>query len=443
MLLNNLLLKIVEKVKGDKTGVYLKMLMKNENISIHDVNKLQLTLFNILFQRIIQNSHPYYSQFKVNFQNSNSLFETLQTLPIIDKSVIRNAGKSWITQKESLTICLSTSGSSGIPFEIHHSKESYEIKGAGKERALARFGIGRNEFQMSFGCGYTSSSSTLISKIKLYIHNRIIMNKLFTDITRINKKSLQKNIEDIILKKPTTIWGYPSFIKELACYGIDNNIKFNNPNLKAVVISGETCNDKMREDIIQFFKVPIIDEYNSNEGFLASSCREGNLHISEDTVFMMVRKENGELSLTGRGELILTQLYSSAFPLINYTQGDIIEIVDNHCSCGSNFRIIKEVVGRSGATPIHNGDEIIGIPVFNHVITKSIYREKIAQYQLVQNKINIIEIFIVLRNENQSLDGFKNFMQEIFYNCEVKIHLVSNISREKSGKFKDVIVNIQ
>jgi hypothetical protein len=96
---------------------------------------LQITLFINLLTHIKRNSlHFYYQNIlsSFNLYEINDLGNLIQKFPVIVKTVIRLNKNQWIY--ESLAHAkLFISGSSGHPFEIYHSKLSYETKAASKE----------------------------------------------------------------------------------------------------------------------------------------------------------------------------------------------------------------------------------------------------------------------------------------------------------------------
>lgn len=438
-----MLLQIRELFKKENTGKYLKELLKNENISSLELEILQKRKLSHLFKSITKNRffekyiHDIFLDDKLH---EKSIEEILRLLPIINKATIREQIDQWV-DKDKAFVKLTTSGSTGSPFEIYHSKESYEIKAASKDRALARFNIDRNELQIAFGCGY-GADLNLINKLKVKIHNKYILKKRFFDITQIKREEFNNYLSNIEKINPVSIWSYPSFLNELVCYANENNIKLNLTRLKAVILSGESSSVIMYNNIRNFFEKPIIDEYNSNEGFLASTCRMGKLHINEDTVYMLIKDSNNFLKKYGYGELVLTQFYSDAYPLINYLQGDYINISEEKCDCGSSFRVIKEVIGRSGSVVIYNGDEKVSTTTFGHYIAKSPYIKNIVKFQLIQNDVSHIEIKFVLNEFNFNKLAFESLIKGVFNKCTVDFIYVDDIPRTSSGKFNDFIINI-
>ncbi|HEX7831027.1 MAG TPA: F390 synthetase-related protein [Thermoanaerobaculia bacterium] len=89
------------------------------------------------------------------------------------------------------------------------------------------------------------------------------------------------------------------------------------------------------------FNVDVHQVYQCTEGLLAVSCAHGSLHIQEDLVAVQCEPA-GE----GRVIPIVTDLGRTTQPIIRYRLNDLLTLGDP-CSCGSAFRVINTIEGRS------------------------------------------------------------------------------------------------
>jgi putative adenylate-forming enzyme len=90
------------------------------------------------------------------------------------------------------------------------------------------------------------------------------------------------------------------------------------------------------------FGVDVHQVYQCTEGLLAVSCAHGSLHIQEDLVAVQCEPA-GE----GRVIPIVTDLGRTTQPIIRYRLNDLLTLGTDPCSCGSAFRVIKTIEGRS------------------------------------------------------------------------------------------------
>jgi phenylacetate-CoA ligase len=292
-----------------------------------------------------------------------------------------------------------------------------------------------------FGCNY-SPPKKLINKIKIYLNDKFVLNKHSVDFTTITDEKIRLAIDKINKDKPSSLWGYPSIMYEIAQYIIKNNIEVDSKNLKMIVISGESHTDHLKAIIQKAFNICPIDEYNSNEGFIAGSCKFGSLHLMEDTLIAEVKKADGTIAEYGYGELLVTYLYSYDFPLIRYKIGDIVNITETKCKCGRPFKVIDKVDGRKGSV-IFNGDDKISNATCNHYVTKSSFMNSIFKYQISQNEVSSVVVKIIVSDSSRDFSEFEQIMNGLFDKIDVEFKYVDNIPRQKSGKHLDVINNIK
>ena len=156
------------------------------------------------------------------------------------------------------------------------------------------------------------------------------------------------------------------------------------------------------------FGCPVIEIYQASEGQMASTCHHGNLHINEDLVYIELCDEQGrEVSDTSTipSKMIVTNLVNRAQPLIRYEMNDLVRLGEK-CPCGSNFRVIRQIIGRSDDILYFTSDgegegegEIIH--VFPDLFARWVITQNpnIREFRVVNNKINQVTVTIDLFRE--------------------------------------------
>lgn len=156
------------------------------------------------------------------------------------------------------------------------------------------------------------------------------------------------------------------------------------------------------------FGCPVIEIYQASEGQMASTCHCGNLHINEDLVYIELYDEQGrEVSDTTTipSKMIVTNLVNRAQPLIRYEMNDLVRLGEK-CPCGSNFRVIRQIIGRSDDILYFTSDgegegegEIIH--VFPDLFARWVITQNpnIREFRVVNNKINQVTVTIDLFRE--------------------------------------------
>jgi phenylacetate-coenzyme A ligase PaaK-like adenylate-forming protein len=107
----------------------------------------------------------------------------------------------------------------------------------------------------------------------------------------------------------------------------------------------------VRERLSKAFGAKVHDIYAMQElGVLATECSAGRgLHGFEDQfVYEVVDPSTGEPLDDGKvGELVVTDLHRSAFPLIRYRTGDMTSIERGTCRCGRTALRLTGIKGRA------------------------------------------------------------------------------------------------
>lgn len=205
-------------------------------------------------------------------------------------------------------------------------------------------------------------------------------------------------IEKIVLlvneKRLNVLAGPPSLLRMVArhCRDIDHPIE-------ALISYAEVLDDKSREQLQKDFNAPLAQIYQGAEGFIASTCRAGNLHLNEDVVYIEAIDTGDTLSNAKR--LIVTDLYRKTLPFLRYQLNDIIEIGADHCSCGSSFRIIQRIHGRADDIFYLRGENGEMRFLFPDYVTRSINQasESIVEFQAIQHNPDQIEIRLQLTQD--------------------------------------------
>jgi len=112
-------------------------------------------------------------------------------------------------------------------------------------------------------------------------------------------------------------------------------------------------------------------------------------------------------------KLVITDLHKRAQPIIRYELNDIITISPNKCSCGSNFRVIEKIQGRSDDIFYVKNEKtnrwqfIIPDYISRAIISSS---EIIDEYQVIQKSPEEILIRIQLKKDKSESDFEKDVL---------------------------------
>lgn len=241
---------------------------------------------------------------------------------------------------------------------------------------------------------------------------------------RISYVSPLNSIDNIVSQlnqlHPNLLSGPPSILQILAKARVENKLLVN----PLIVISyGEVLSPEVKDILSRDFECPIMEVYKSSESLMAISCKHGKLHINEDTTFIEVLDQNMKPVLPGNpGFVVVSDFIKHGTPIIRYQLNDLITVDQEKCSCGSNFRVIKQVHGRAD-------DVIIGQVIDKEeyqlilpdYIRRSIVRSSnlIEEYNTIQNSPTELSIMLQLRSSIPKLTEIKE---------EIEKSITSNIN---------------
>jgi phenylacetate-CoA ligase len=123
--------------------------------------------------------------------------------------------------------------------------------------------------------------------------------------------------------------------------------------LRAGFFGAEPWSDGMRREIERGLGLEAFDIYGLTElggpGVAVECHRHEGLHVFEDHFYAeTVDPETGEpVGPGGEGELVLTSLTREASPVLRYRTRDRTVLLDEPCACGSPFRRILKLRGRT------------------------------------------------------------------------------------------------
>ena len=134
--------------------------------------------------------------------------------------------------------------------------------------------------------------------------------------------------------------------------------------LRAGFFGAEPWTDGMRREIERGLGLEAFDIYGLTElggpGISVECHRHDGLHVFEDHYYAeVVDPATGVALPLGRpGELVLTSLRREASPVIRYRTRDRTVLVDEPCPCGSPFRRMRKIHGRTDDMLVVRGENV-------------------------------------------------------------------------------------
>ena len=370
---------------------------------------------------------PYYKELfkKINFDPKLDFLklEDIEKIPILTKfEAKKNKHKLFNPKFAKSSFPMRTSGSTGEPFEVAVYTKAWEVEQSVIWRHWKWGGYNFRD-EMAIIRSYSPKKGEPLIK------SDSIRKFTYYSPFHLNEENLESYITTIIKRKTKIIRGYPSSILTLAQYVKKNGI--NIPTLKLVLTASEALNDVDREFIESSLKTKISNHYGLAEVcVMMGDCEKHELmHNYDEYGYLELLKTDNEKFK----KIIGTNLHNKAMPLIRYETGDLAEITNSHCSCGRNLIGIKNIIGRSDSNILT--PEGFKIPTVNFYTLFESY-QKINRWQIIQHKINLIEVIISTEDLTQKeMDNIKNDLgQRIPESVEVLLSFNKPFLKINEGK---------
>jgi phenylacetate-CoA ligase len=181
--------------------------------------------------------------------------------------------------------------------------------------------------------------------------------------------------------QPAILRGYPTALCVLAAEARAGRLRI---APRAVRAHSEPLLPEVRRTIEETWGRPVGNGYGTTEGAAATSCGEGRgMHLNEDLCIFELVDEVGKPVPPGErcAKLYVTNLSNLAQPLIRYELTDELRILDEPCPCGTAFRRVDDIEGRSDDLFTYPG----GVVVHPLVFRSPLGRERhVVEYQVHQ-----------------------------------------------------------
>lgn len=382
---------------------------------------------------------PFYRQrFKkwgVSPEDIRSL-EDLKLLPILTKEEVKSNYPQFISETIPVRkhIMAHTSGTTGGGLRFATTLIAIQKQRAIWWRYRRWHGLDRGTW-----CGYFGGRSVVPiwqTSPPFWRYNFPGKQILFSGY-HMSPNNLSAYVEELRLRRPPWLHGYPSLLALLASYILEKGVDLGY-EIRWITIGAENLLPQQAELIERAFGVRPRQHYGMEEAVANfSECIYGALHVDEDfSAVEFVPNPEGE-----GYKVIGTNFSNPATPLIRYDVGDVVELGSGSCPCGLPGRIVKRVDGRQEDYVIlKNGARLGRMDLF--------FKDMVAirEAQIYQNKPGLI-IVRVVRSSSYNEDDEKRLLYEFYKRIgnqgEVKIEYVNRIERTKAGKLRFVISDLE
>jgi phenylacetate-CoA ligase len=433
-----------EVLKGRKTFKYLNEIDKTQWMSQEEIEGLQFEKL----KRFIEHAYrtvPYYrlkmDEYGIKPESIQD-FNDYKKMPYLSKDDIRRHMDYLVSStvdKEKL-IKFSTGGSTGEPLLFYMDSDRGAHVYAFVFRNRKWWGVGQHEKEVIFwGSPIELNTQGVIKNIRDIMINSKLLS--FFDAT---EENLFKYLKFIRSYRPRFMYGYASAFYLFSLFLKKQKIDVKSLGVKVIFTTAEKLYDYQREVIEETFNCPVAVEYGSRDGgFIAQECPEGNLHVNAEGIYLEIdSRSNFDGPEGNKGEIVITNLNTQAFPFIRYRTGDVGELADSQCPCGRGLPVLKSVDGRKTDFLVNRDGRIIHALGAIYIIREL---EGVKKFRIHQKSAENLKIEMVVNdmfdNENSGL--IRSEIEKLFgHELSIEINMVDDISVSKSGKYSYVTSDV-
>ncbi|MCE3236784.1 MAG: hypothetical protein K0Q50_2975 [Vampirovibrio sp.] len=415
--------------RGPRFAYYQQQLKKTSRLAPPELERFQ----NRKLQALITQSYqhiPYYRDLMDQLKLKPHDIQTkqdLRKLPFLTKKLVTDNYDKLIHphKRNFLSKVACTSGTTGSPGKFMRSFDSINFEHAAVWR------------QWQFAGDTGKRRITLRGEVVVpmaqseppYWRYNPANQELLMCGFHLNEKTGRAYIEKILKFQPEILSSYPSNAYRLAHLFKKHRINY---RFQAVFTSSEELSPRMKDYIEAVFQTQVYDWYGQSERVAAiAHCQAGRYHIQEDYSLVELVPHEQQFEIVG------THLFNDLMPLIRYRTGDMVSPALKPCRCGSSFRCVESISGRSCAyilTP-----EGYKISAANHIFHGV---EHLLEAQLYQDHPEVLTIYYVPDTDFTNDDRQKlltNAIANTSPRFQVILKEVSHIARGANGKFQSIV----
>ena len=420
--------------QGPHFQKHLKLLERSQNYPIDAIRFYQ----NEQLRKMIRHCHqniPYYRDLFTELQlqpDDIQTVEDLRKLPLMDKKTVRANFDKLIDKKRKNLLCKvgMTSGTTGSPARFLRDYNSINFEHAAAWRQWHNAGdTGKKRVSMRGGIIVPVAQQ----EPPFWRYNPANQ-ELQMSSFHLSPANSRAYIDEILAFAPEVLYCLPSNGELLAKFFRHHGIRY---QFKVVFTSSESLEPHVRDYIEEVFQTQVYDWYGQAERVAAiGQCRQNQYHIEEDySIVELVPSERDESY-----ELVGTHLHNYVMPLLRYRTYDHVFMTDAPCDCGSSFRRVDRILGRSGdflITP-----EGCRISITAHIPCGV---ENLIETQFCQEKPGEVTLKVLTNGQFTDKDKeqlIKNTLTYTSPRMKVVVKEVASIPRGPNGKFLSVINTI-
>jgi phenylacetate-CoA ligase len=366
-------------------------------------------------------------------------FEDFARIPYLTRDLLRQHLDDLQPRRKLRRVQrMSTGGSTGSPVTVMVDAERAAFTDATRLRAHRWFGVdmGAPEIVL-WGSPIETGRQDWLRTIR----DRLINSHLLSAFD-LGEPALARYADILARERPHKLFGYASALYLLARYLQRHDRAPGPDSLRVAFATAEPLYEFQRTAIQSAFGCPAAVEYGSRDaGLVANECPAGGLHIAAEGIMVEIRPDPGA-GAAPRGEIVVSNAYSFAMPLIRYRTGDVGSLAAGACRCGRGLPCLGAVEGRRTDFLVTPQGRVLHALGAIYVLRDL---PGLREFQVVQERLDLIRVTLVpdqgfvRETPDRVVAGLTRLLGD---GIAVEVETATEIPRAGSGKHRYVISRI-
>ncbi len=363
--------------------------------------------------------------------------DDLRRLPILTKRDIQDNKQQLLAENipAEMRSRNQTGGSTGSPLQFWVDKQRFDARRASTDRHNGWAGLRPGDFVAQIWGALLDLDSVVQPEVTW--RQRLLHRQLLLNSSRVGEQDMYDYIKLLRKYRPQVLVAYAQSAVMFAEFCLKNGIR--DIEFKSIITTAEVLHQQQRAPIEQAFGGKVFNRYGCREvSVIASECdQHTGMHVNADALIVEIEPVRGLPK--GQGRVLVTDLLNRSMPLIRYEIGDLATWVDGPpCPCGRALPRIASIEGRT--------TDFLVLPDGSRIAGPSLAllhadMQEVRQIQYVQHSRSSVTLNIVpgINYGSETSGELKRRLVPYLKNSvELEIHLVPQIAKEASGKYRFV-----
>jgi phenylacetate-CoA ligase len=285
--------------------------------------------------------------------------EDIQCLPFVEREMIRDHLEDYSAPVPGRT-CVTTGGSTGIPFGFYRDKVAFSRELASKAYQYYRVGWKEGARQIVFR-GLPLKAGRHMQMYPRLCELRCSSYHLIPEVMEVYRKRAFDYRPEWVKCYPSAAYIFAKFLKE-------TRRPF--PPVKGVLCASENLYGFQKELIAEVFQARVFSHYGHYElAALAGFCEyDDTYHVLPQYGYVELLDRDGKVvTQPGQmGEIVATSFLMRATPFIRYRTRDVATLKSHGCSaCGRPYQIWETIDGRLQEFAVTAAGRLISMTAVN------------------------------------------------------------------------------